>query len=216
MPPESKHHQTSSSATASTAPLPGVRRLSIGLLVAIALLASPLAMARKSDRNQAMDVSAGKQVGTLDDSTPTVLSGGVTIDQGTLHAEASRAEISTRGGEISRVVFSGSPARLKQQLDDGTPMNAVANKIDYNVSNETVVFTGNVSIKQPRGTLSGERVVYNMASGQVTSGGEGNGRVNMRIMPKNAGAASAPASKPAPEPADEDNTADDAPEGDCF
>lgn len=185
-----------------------VRRLAGWMLVAVAMAASPLAMARKSDRNKPMDINAGKQVGSLDDATPTVLSGGVTIDQGTLHAEASRAEISTRGGEISRVVFNGGPARLKQQLDDGTPMNAVANKIDYNVNNETVVFTGNVSIKQPRGTLSGERVVYNMASGQVTSGGEGNGRVSMRIMPKNADGDAKPA-----EP-DNDESTDSPAEGD--
>ncbi|MGQ4583701.1 lipopolysaccharide transport periplasmic protein LptA [Lysobacter sp. F60174L2] len=185
-----------------------VRRLAGWMLVAVAMVASPLAMARKSDRNKPMDINAGKQVGSLDDATPTVLSGGVTIDQGTLHAEASRAEISTRGGEISRVVFNGGPARLKQQLDDGTPMNAVANKIDYNVNNETVVFTGNVSIKQPRGTLSGERVVYNMASGQVTSGGEGNGRVSMRIMPKNADGDAQPA-----EP-DNDESTDSPAEGD--
>src|SRR5690606_41088207 len=106
-----------------------VRRLAGWMLVAVAMVTSPLALARKSDRNQPMDVNAGKQVGSLDDATPTVLSGGVTIDQGTLHAEASRAEISTRGGDISRVVFNGSPARLKQQLDDGTLMNAVANQI---------------------------------------------------------------------------------------
>ena len=192
-----------------------VRRFAVWMLVAVAMVASPLALARKSDRNKPMDVNAGKQVGSLDDATPTVLSGGVTIDQGTLHAEASRAEISTRGGDISRVVFNGSPARLKQQLDDGTSMNAVANKIDYNVNNETVVFTGSVSIKQPRGTLSGERVVYNMASGQVTSGGEGNGRVNMRIMPKNAGAgADADADAKPTEPAEPvDNDADSPAEG---
>ena len=159
------------------------------LLVALAIACSPVALARKSDRNQPMDVTAGKQQGSLDDATPTVLSGGVTIDQGSLHAESSRAEISTRRGEISRVVFSGSPARLQQVLDDGSPMNAAANRIDYNVDKETVVFTGDVVIKQPRGTLSGERVVYNMTTGQVTSGGEGAGRVQMRILPKNDGAA---------------------------
>lgn len=172
------------------------------LLVALAIACSPVALARKSDRNQPMDVTAGKQQGSLDDATPTVLSGGVTIDQGSLHAESSRAEISTRRGEISRVVFSGSPARLQQVLDDGSPMNAAANRIDYNVDNETVVFTGDVVIKQPRGTLSGERVVYNMASGQVTSGGEGNGRVRMRILPKDAGPAED--GDAAPEPADDD------------
>jgi len=31
-----------------------------------------------------------------------------------------------------------------------------------------VVFSGKVAIQQPRGTLNGERVVYNMRSGQVT------------------------------------------------
>lgn len=156
------------------------------LLAALTILASPLALAKKSDRNQAMDISAGKQEGSLDDSTPTILSGGVVIDQGTLHAEAARAEIRARGGDISQVLLTGSPAKMSQQMDDGSRMNAVASKIDYNVTTDTVVFTGKVDIKQPRGTLSGERVVYNMTSGQVTSGGEGNGRVNMRIMPKNA------------------------------
>ncbi len=163
----------------------------VGLLIILVAAATPMAMAKKSDRNQPMDVSAGKQEGSLDDSTPTVLSGGVVIDQGTLHAEAVRAEIRARGGDIAQVVLTGSPATLTQQMDDGSRMNAVASKIDYNVTTDTVVFTGKVNIKQPRGTLSGERVVYNMTTGQVTSGGEGNGRVNMRIMPRNA----APAEK---------------------
>ncbi|QOW20244.1 lipopolysaccharide transport periplasmic protein LptA [Lysobacter ciconiae] len=163
----------------------------VGLLIILVAAASPMAMAKKSDRQQAMDISAGKQEGSLDDSTPTVLSGGVVIDQGTLHAEASRADIRSRGGDISQVVLTGSPAKMSQQMDDGSRMNAVANKIDYNVTTDTVVFTGKVNIQQPRGTLSGERVVYNMTTGQVTSGGEGNGRVNMRIMPRNA----APAEK---------------------
>ncbi len=156
------------------------------LLIGCAIAASPIALAKKSDRNQAMDINAGNAVGSLDDRTPTILSGGVVIDQGSLHAEAARAEVHSRGGDPSRVVLTGSPATLSQQMDDGSQMNAVASKIDYDVTNDTVVFTGKVNIKQPRGTLSGERVVYNMTSGQVTSGGEGNGRVNMRIMPKNA------------------------------
>src|SRR5690606_25726335 len=106
------------------------------LVVAVAIAASPAALARKSDRNQPMDIEAGKQQGSLDDNTPTVLSGGVTIEQGTLRTEASRAEITTRGGNISRVVLTGGPARLSQQMDDGTPMSAIASNIDYNVTSE--------------------------------------------------------------------------------
>lgn len=159
----------------------------LSLVAALGLaLAAPNALARSSDRNKPMDVTAGQQQGSLDEGSPTVLSGGVTIDQGTLNVASNTAVITTRNGEIARVVFSGGPARLKQQLDDGTPMSAAANNIDYDVSKEVVVFTGSVNIQQPRGTLSGERVVYNMRTGQVNSGGEGAGRVKMRIMPRAA------------------------------
>jgi len=84
-------------------------------------------------------------------------------------------------------VLTGGPVVLKQQMDDGTPMTARASKVDYNLQTEIVVFTGNVSIEQPRGTMSGERVVYNLKTGQVNSGGEGAGRVKMRIQPKSQG-----------------------------
>lgn len=155
------------------------------VLVAV-LLSANAAWARSSDRNQPMDVEAGKQVGSLDDRTPTVLSGGVTITQGTLDITSSTATISARNGEISRAVFDGAPVKMSQQMDDGTRMNARASKIDYDMSTDTVIFTGNVQIDQPRGTMSGQRVVYNMKSGQVQSGGDGAGRVKMRILPKSA------------------------------
>lgn len=169
---------------------PAAKWLTAALVLAVAQGAGiEGASARSSDRRQPMDIDAGGQSGSLDDRTPTVLSGGVTIDQGTLNVTSDRAVITSTGGDIARVVFSGRPARLKQLLDDGSPMSAAANGIDYNTRTETVVFTGNVSIQQPRGTLSGERVVYNMKTGDVTSGGPGNGRVKMRIQPRNAPAA---------------------------
>ena len=105
------------------------------------------------------------------------------ITQGTLrHPTPSTATITTRGGEPVRAVLTGWPGELKQQLDDGKPMNARANQVDYDLTTEIVVFTGNVKIEQPRGTLRGERVVYDMKTGQVDSGGDGSGRVKMPII----------------------------------
>lgn len=146
------------------------------------------ASAKSSDRSQPMNIDAGAQEGTLDDRAPTVLSGGVTITQGTLNIQSSRAEIFSKGGDVSRAVLTGGPVVLRQQMDDGTPMTARASKVDYNMQTEIVVFTGNVNIEQPRGTMSGQRVVYNLKTGQVNSGGEGNGRVKMTIQPKSKGA----------------------------
>jgi len=159
------------------------------------MLAAPGAWARSSDRSQPMDIDAGSQSGALDDRTPTVLSQGVTINQGSLKIEASTATISTRGGDPVRAVLTGGPVKLSQQLDDGTPMNATAGRVDYDLTTEVVVFTDNVKIQQPRGSLSGPRVVYNMKTGMVNSSSDSTGRVKMTIQPRRA--APVPA-KPAP------------------
>lgn len=158
------------------------------LLLAIAIaagLAGP-AWARSSDRNQPMDIEAGHQSGTLDDRAPAILSGGVHITQGSLDIQSSRAEINFADGDPSRAIFTGAPVVLKQLMDDGTPMNARASHVDYNLKTETVVFTGDVEILQPRGSMSGQRMVYNLKTGNIDSGGEGGSRVKMRILPRNA------------------------------
>ncbi|MDO5506135.1 MAG: lipopolysaccharide transport periplasmic protein LptA [Pseudoxanthomonas suwonensis] len=158
-----------------------------GILLGLALLAglSLPAEARRSDRNQQMVIDADTGDYATDGSRPSVLRGNVTIVQGTLNIRADRADIhQTGGGDIARVVLHGSPATLRQQMDDGTPMNVRAAQIDYNHQSEIAVFTGNVRVEQPRGSLSGERVTYNMVTGQVQSGGEGSGRVRMTIQPR--------------------------------
>ncbi len=146
------------------------------------------ALARSSDRNQPMNIDAGAQEGALDGNSVNTLSGGVTITQGTLDIRSSRADIHQRGGEVQRAVLTGSPVVLKQTMDDGSPMTARATRVDYNMQTEVVTFTGNVVIEQPRGNMSGQRVVYNMKTNRVDSGGEGGGRVKMTIQPKAKGA----------------------------
>ena len=163
---------------------PGRRRKA--LVVLLACLVAGAAFARSSDRNKEMLVEAGHQSGTFSADSVNVLSGGVRVRQGTLDISSSTASITVADGDPVRAVFSGAPVVLKQVMDDGTPMTASADNIDYNLRTETVVFTGNVDIRQPRGSMRGERVVYNLQTGNVESGGEGNGRVHLRILPKAA------------------------------
>jgi len=142
--------------------------------------------ARSNDRSQPMDAEANQNTCTLGDAGQCVMTGNVQINQGSLDINAAKATVFRAGGDISRALLSGSPVVLKQQMDDGTPMTAHASNVDYNLSTDVVIFTGDVMIQQPRGTMSGQRVVYNLKTGSVDSGGEGNGRVKMRIMPRNA------------------------------
>jgi len=160
------------------------------LLVLVAALAAIAvadpALARSSDRNQPMDLVSDSSDCTVDGSGVCHFNGNVRITQGTLTISAARADLHRAAGDLSRTVLTGAPVVLKQQMDDGTPMTARAAKVDYNLRTEIAVLTGNVEIQQPRGTMSGERVVYNLQNGRVESGGEGNGRVRMRILPRNA------------------------------
>lgn len=150
----------------------------------VALFATGTADARRSDRNQPMDISSDHSVGSMVDGQPTVLSGNVLITQCTMRVESNRAEITLRGGDIQRVVLTGSPATMRQEMDDGSPMTARGNTIDYNIANETMVITGNAHVEQPQGNMASQRIVYNMQTERVEAGGEGAGRVQMRIQPR--------------------------------
>lgn len=156
----------------------------LALLLAVAIAGA--AGARNSDRNKAMEIEAGHQSGTFSADSVNVLSGGVHVSQGSLDIRSGTASVTVADGDPVRAVFSGNPVVLKQEMDDGTPMTARADNIDYNLRTEIVVFTGNVSIEQPRGSMRGERVVYNLQTGNVESGGEGSGRVRLRILPRGA------------------------------
>ncbi len=153
-------------------------------------------LARSTDRNQPMNIESSHQEGTLDGNSVNILTGNVTITQGSLDIRSNRAEIYQRGGEASRAVLTGQPATLKQLMEDGSPMTARADKIDYDLTTDIVVLTGNFTVSTPRGTSSGQRLTYNLKTGQVESGGEGNGRVKLVILPKSARSAPAPTSPP--------------------
>ena len=160
--------------------------LSTLCLATVMALAPAAALARTSDRSKPMDIDAGSSDYSMDDSRPTTLSGGVIITQGTLDLRSNQAVIHSSGGDPVRAVLTGSPVKLKQELDDGKAMDAVASKVDYDLKSEMVVFTGGVNIRQPSGSIAGERVIYNMKTGQVQGGGQDAGRVKIRILPKNS------------------------------
>ncbi len=168
------------------------------------LLLASGAVARQSDRQKAMDVEADRSEMSTAADGKTHLSGNVHMTQGTLDIKADDAVITQAKGAISRALLKGSPIHMTQQDEDGASMTAVSRNLDYDLIKKTALFTGDVVITQPRGVMRGERVLYDIGTGQVTGGGDGQ-RVKMHIEPKPADATpklkqdkSAPASPPAP------------------
>ena len=96
-------------------PLPAARLL----LLAIAL-APALAAAKSSDRNQTLSVDAGgSDCSVSNEALPCLFTNGVTITQGTLEIQATRADGRRRSGEFQRVILTGGPGRMKEQMADG-------------------------------------------------------------------------------------------------
>ena len=157
------------------------------LASAALLLLLPVAdvVAKSSDRNQAMTIDSGSQSGNMEGNGKTVLGGGVVVTQGTLEIRSAAAEIYMADGEVSRSVFTGKQVKMKQQMDDGTWMDAQADRVEYDMKTETITFIGNYTVKSDRGSNSGQHMVYNTKSGNMQSGGDGT-RVRTVIQPKSA------------------------------
>ena len=159
-----------------------MRLAAVNLLLLAAL--SPLtAQAKSSDRDQPMDVNADRTTANVTEDGDAILSGNVIITQGTMRITADRAVIKRKDGDIDEIVLTGGPSTLTQVNDNGESMDARAQQIVYTLSNNMMVLTGGVVVKQTRGNLSGETIKYNLDSGQLDGGGDGK-RVSMQIQPK--------------------------------
>ncbi|MDZ3823258.1 MAG: lipopolysaccharide transport periplasmic protein LptA [Pseudoxanthomonas sp.] len=174
------------------------RRRADRLAAVVLLLAATGLQALETDRDQPMEISAGSSDADLASGVYT-LTGGVEIRQGSLLIQSDGAEVHQpeQNAEVARVILTGNPARMEQALDNAAGrMRASAARIDYDRRADAVVLTGNVRIEEPRGTLTGQRVTYDIARGRVqgqAGAGEGE-RVRFVIPPRPR----------APEPADGD------------
>lgn len=165
--------------------------LTLGLLLACAT-----AQATQADRDKPVNVTANSFSGSQDGGKATFI-GNVRIDQGTLHADGDNGVgYFDQNNQVQRVVLTGKPAHLQQKLDDGSMVHGAGNTIDYTVSQNTVVLTGDATVVQEgRGSFHGARLVYNTDTGQINGEGGGGGQVHMTLQPRPK---NSPAAKPAP------------------
>jgi lipopolysaccharide export system protein LptA len=182
-------------------PLVAVIGTVTGIFLCTALIGD--AHARSSDRNQPMNIASNQQSGSLDENAVNTWSGNVVITQGTLDIRAGKADVYQSGGEPVKAIMTGGPVVLKQQMDDGSPMTAKADRIEYDMTTDVIVLIGNYTVTTPRGSTNGQRLTYDLKSGRIESGGQTGGRVTMTIQPKSkqgAKPSTSPSTNPAPTP----------------
>lgn len=188
----------------STAPSHRTRtRIELLALFVAALCACGVAQAKQSDKNQPININASSFAGSQD-SGKIVFTGSVTMDQGTFHADGAQATGYTDPDDTSqwqRVVLIGTPAHFQQTQDNGTMVHGQGATIDYKVSENTVILTGNaVVVQQGQGEFHGEKLVYNTDTGEIQGTPASGGRVHITLQPRSkpAPASAKPAAASAP------------------
>jgi len=146
-------------------------------------LATP-ALALETDRQQPLEVNADTTDGTLGDGMAT-LKGNVEIHQGSLLISADIAQVEKVEGKVRRFELNGTPVHLQQEIEGEGLVQAEAQKIDYEVATGIVTLTGNADVTHPQYHISGEVLEYDMNTQHFKgSGGDGNGRIRIRLDPE--------------------------------
>ncbi len=115
----------------------------------------------------------------------TTLTGNVSIQQGSLHIDADKVVI-YGVDEISRIVATGKPAKLRQQPElDKQVVHAHGNTIEYLLGEDRVHLIDNAYVEQEGSTVRGARIDYDIVNQLVKAdSNSANGRVQMVIPPK--------------------------------
>ena len=155
------------------------------LTVAILLLALPgPLLALKTDRQQPLEVNADSTEGSLGDGIAT-LRGNVEIRQGTMLIRSDIAEVEKVDGRVRSFELNGNPVHLQQEIEEQGVVTAEAKKVVYIVATGIVTLTGEADVIHPQYHISGEVLEYDMNTQHFQgSGGDGNGRIRIRLEPE--------------------------------
>jgi lipopolysaccharide export system protein LptA len=109
-----------------------------------------------------------------------VLSDDVRIERGELVVEADTGQALQADGRYERIELDGNPARWSTVTEEGRRVEGESDRIVHDLLTEQVVMVGNARVREPRGSFSGQRLLYDLRT-QAT---EGEGGIHMIIDPE--------------------------------
>jgi len=161
---------------------PATRKLAISL----SLVLSATAWAQgKADFAQAIEINSERDFFDLANNL-AVFDVNVLVRQGTLEIKADNLRVKRDAADgTDEFIASGSPATYKQQLEDGSMIEAQAEQISYDQVRQTITLRGKASVAQNNSVIQGNEIVYNFATQQLSANrGEDSERVTTIFMPK--------------------------------
>ena len=141
------------------------RSLILSLFIAVGL-ASPV-FAYKTDRSQPATLDADEF--DLDFQTGIrTYRGNVVYQQGSIRLYADELVAYIKDDKLERAVARGNPAKFSQRPDDSeTDIVGFALRIELNDVDQVVILQDRAKVTQDANTITGKRIVYNMATEKV-------------------------------------------------
>ena len=149
------------------------------IVTAALLLAAVGGIATAQSRGAPSDqpVMVGADDGELSE-TGFSLRGRAEVTQGTNRMRADAVTGVRVNGQVTRVTATGNVYYV-------TPDQTIrGDRADYDVTNATIVVSGDVILTQGRNVLSGARLTYNVDSGTASMDGGANNRVRGVFYPQ--------------------------------
>jgi lipopolysaccharide export system protein LptA len=164
-----------------------LRPLINNLLLAFTLSLSSLAHTLPTDQDEPIYVEADSA--NIDEAKGiTRYTGSVIITQGSMVLKGETVDL-LRGNDdtINQIISKGAPAYFEQrpQLDQEITY-ATGSTLDYTVSSQLLLITGDAKVTQGGDEFTGAKINYDMANSKVKafSSESGSQRVKMVLQPK--------------------------------
>lgn len=156
------------------------------LLTVSATLVSTLVWGLPGDNEQPINIQADSAEQSITDGTEkTIYTGNVIMTQGSLLINGGQVTIFTKDHEVTQIIATGKPAHFKQQSGlEKKPIKAYANRINYDLEDETVVMLDDALLRQGGDTVEGKRIDYNIATERVKARSASNSQIHMVLQPK--------------------------------
>lgn len=116
-------------------------------------------------------------------------SGNVELNSENLRVTGETLRLEREADGAIRVAVEGGPASLHHeptgQGEDTRPVDAQAQRIQYDRANGVITLEGNVALRRGGDRLVGEKLRYTLADQRITASGDGDGsRVRITIDPE--------------------------------
>ncbi len=181
------------------------------ILALMFLLASPVSLAEKADRDKPIDIEADTLTNNEAKKT-SIYTGNVILTQGTLEIHADKLIVREDSEGFQHSTSTGNPTTFRQKMEGKDEyIQGSAQRIEYDVRMDRVQLYVKAWVKRGQDIVNGEYIMYDanaeyaevIGGSQAATAANPKGRVRAVIQPKSAkksasGSADAPVAVDAP------------------